>query len=75
MVVGQCQVVTLQFSISVASIQVDASVTRHKVECLVENSERFLEPLFFEKGSAHIVVGQPDLNSYIVLKTLCIHKL
>jgi hypothetical protein len=75
MVVTESQVEPAQFPVCVASIYVNARIVGHEVESFVENGKRLVETAFLEEARAHVVVGQPDLCSHIVLQTFCVHEL
>jgi hypothetical protein len=75
MVVRLGKIKFLQLSIGVSTIDVDAWVSWHERDGLIKNSHRLMKPLLLEQTSAHVVIGQPDLDSYIVLKTLSEHEL
>ena len=48
MVVTESQVISLQFTVGVASVEMDASIKRQEVEGLVHDSERLVVSLLFE---------------------------
>ena len=67
MIVGLSQVELLQLSVRIATVDVDACVSWHKRDGLIQNRHCLMESAFPEKAGAHIVVGEPYLDGYIVL--------
>ena len=65
-IVTECQVESLKFSVGVTTIKMDTRVLWHEIERFVQNGESLLEPCFLEKTCAHVVVCQPDLDCNII---------
>ena len=53
----------------------DSAVARHKVKRLVHDGQSLLEALLFEKGRAHVIVGESDLHRHLVFEPFTVHEL
>ena len=53
----------------------DSAITRHKVERFVHDGQSLLEALLFEKGRAHVIVGESDLHRHLVFEPFTVHEL
>ena len=75
MVVTESKIEALKFTICIASIQMDSTICRHEVQCLIEDSQCFLRSTFFVQGSSHVIVSKANLHRDFFLKLLCVHEL
>lgn len=75
MIIRLGEVELLQFSVRVAAIDVDTRIGRHKRDRLVQDSHSLMEASLPKEAGAHVVVGEADLNSYVVLQSLDEHEL
>lgn len=74
MVVRLRKIVFLEFTISISSIDVNSWISGHKCDCLIHDGHSFVVTALLEKTDPHIVIGQTNLDSYIILESFSKHK-
>lgn len=61
------QVILFQLSVSVAPVYMNARISWHEGDGLIEDGHCFMVAAFLEQACSHIVVCKADLDGYIVL--------
>ena len=56
MIVREGQVEALKLAVCVTTVQVDAAICWHEVECFVQDCKGLLEPLLLVERCAHVVI-------------------
>ena len=74
MVVRLSEIVLLEFTVCISSIDVNTWISRHKSNGLIHDGHSLVMTALLEETDSHIVVSQTNLDSYIILEALGKHE-